>query len=232
MRLGNLELGRCPVIVGVLTDPDNKKALRGALKIGIDVLEFRIDHFKNTDIDHLLGFVQYVRRKGPRIIATVRSIDEGGKRLITDSKRLEIFSALTPFVDAVDVELSSRAILKDVIKVAKRFRKKVIVSYHNFQVTPLKGKLNLLVKKGRAEGGDIVKIATKTKDYTDLKRLARITLEHKNIITIAMGKKGISSRVFFPLLGSLLTYSPISWTTAPGQLPLKTVRDEINRYSF
>jgi 3-dehydroquinate dehydratase-1 len=232
MRLGDLELGRCPVVVGVLTDPDNKKALRDALKIGIDALEFRIDHFKYVDIDRLLDFAQYVHRKGPRIIVTVRSIDEGGKYLIADSKRLEIFSALTPVVDAVDVELSSRAILKDVVKVAKRFRKKVIVSYHNFHATPLKGRLNLLIKKGKTEGGDIVKISTKTKDYADLKRLARITLEHKNIITIAMGERGVSSRIFFPLLGSLLTYSPISDTTAPGQLPLKTVREEINRYSF
>ena len=125
-------------------------------------------------------------------------------------------------MDAVDIELSSKKILKDVIDAAHRFKKRVIVSYHNFNDTPEQKKLEAIIKNCRKAGGDMVKIATLVKDKKDIIRLAYLTLSKKDIITIAMGKLGTLSRVIFPMFGSLLTYSSITKSSAPGQMPLKT----------
>ncbi|MFQ5585642.1 MAG: type I 3-dehydroquinate dehydratase [Thermodesulfobacteriota bacterium] len=230
MRLGTLVLGRHPVLVGVLTEFHNKRVLSNALRSGIDAVELRIDHCNKPDTALQAGIIGTIRARALPIIATVRSIREGGKYPITDKKRVELFRTLIPLTDAVDIELSSKEILKDVVKAAKRSRKRVIISHHNFQSTPPKIRLERIIDQGRSEGGDIIKIAAMVKDDRDLRRLARVTLEHKNLVTIAMGSRGIASRIFFPLLGSLLTYAPIGEATAPGQLPIKVTREELNRY--
>ncbi|MBI3592233.1 MAG: type I 3-dehydroquinate dehydratase [Nitrospirae bacterium] len=38
------------------------------------------------------------------------------------------------------------------------------------------------------------------------------------MITIAMGEKGLPSRVFSPICGSLITYGYVNHPSAPGQL--------------
>jgi 3-dehydroquinate dehydratase-1 len=53
--------------------------------------------------------------------------------------------------------------------------------------------------------------------------LASLTLSNRSIgvITIGMGAHGALSRVLFPALGSLMTYTFIGVPTAPGQLELE-----------
>ena len=50
-------------------------------------------------------------------------------------------------------------------------------------------------------------------------------------IVIAMGAHGVASRVFFPLLGSLITYGYLHQAVAPGQLSLADLTAELRRYS-
>jgi 3-dehydroquinate dehydratase I len=67
---------------------------------------------------------------------------------------------------------------------------------------------------------DIVKVAARCNVPEDLQRLAAFTLAHREegIIVVGMGPYGLSSRVFFPALGSLITYTFHGVPTAPGQL--------------
>ena len=53
----------------------------------------------------------------------------------------------------------------------------------------------------------------------------------KGLIVIAMGEHGASSRVFFPLFGSLLTFGFARQANAPGQLSVEAVFEELSRYS-
>ena len=230
MRLGSLVLGKRPVLVGVLTGFSGKGALRNALKIGIDAIEVRVDHFESREAAPLMSLLEGLRGKGLPVITTVRSSREGGKYPISDRERIALFSALMPLSDAVDIELSSIAPLNEIIRRARRSKKRVILSYHNFNSTPPKGRLERIIDRGNSEGGDIVKIATTVRVAGDTRRLASLTLDHKNLVTIAMGSQGAASRIFFPLLGSLLTYAPIGDATAPGQMSLKVTRRELNRY--
>ncbi len=204
MNIGKLRLGSTPRIVAVIVDGENTKAIAAAKKNGADLLELRIDCLKR------------------QVIATIRSKAEGGKYNLKDAERLRIFKAIMPLVDAVDIELSSKRILKDVIKEAHRFKKRVIVSYHDFRNTPAEGQLSAIIKNSRDAGGDIVKIAAFAKDKRDIIRLASLNISHNDIITIAMGRLGVVSRLFFPMLGSLLTYCSVTKSSAPGQMPLKT----------
>jgi len=222
MNIGKLKLGNTPRIAAVIVDGEDKKALAAAKRDGADLLELRIDCFKRQDTDYIRKIIKDVRTEKLPVIATIRSEAESGRRNLKDAERLRIFKAIMPLVDAVDIELSSKKILKDVIKEAHRFKKRAIVSYHDFRNTPAEGQLNAIIKNSRNAGGDIVKIATFAKDKRDIIRLATLTASHGNIIIIAMGRLGIVSRLFFPMLGSLLTYCSVTKSSAPGQIRLKT----------
>ena len=222
MKIGKLTLGNTPKIAAVIVDGEDKKAISAAKRDGADLLELRIDCFKKRDALYIQKIIKDIKAVNLPVIATIRSKVEGGKAAISDNARLGLFETIIPFVDAVDIELSSRQILKDIISQAHRFNKKVLVSYNNFKNTPEQKKLEAIIKNSKKAGGDIVKIATLARDKKDIVQLASLTVSHENIITIAMGRLGTLSRLLFPMLGSLLTYCSVTKASAPGQIPLKT----------
>ena len=222
MNIGKLRLGSTPRIAAVILDGKDKKSISKAKRDGADLLELRIDCFKKRDALYIQKTIKDIKTANLPVIATIRSKAEGGKVAISDNDRLGLFETILPFVDAVDIELSSSKILKDIINQAHRFNKKVLVSYHNFKNTPEQKQLEAIIKNSKKAGSDIVKIATFARNKKDIIRLASLTVSHENIITIAMGRLGVVSRLLLPMLGSLVTYSSVTKSSAPGQMPLKT----------
>lgn len=222
MKIGKLEVGNTPNIAAVIIDGEDKRAITQAKRNGADLLELRIDCFKKQDVAAVQKTVRHIQAQKLPLLATIRSKAEGGKSGISEKDRLILFQSIMPFVDAVDVELGSKKILKHVINAAHVSNKKVIISYHNFKDTPEQKRLEAIVKKCKSAGGDIVKIAAFAREKKDIVRLASLVVSHKDIIIIAMGKLGIVSRLFFPMLGSLITYCSVTEPSAPGQLSLKT----------
>ncbi|MBI5827697.1 MAG: type I 3-dehydroquinate dehydratase [Deltaproteobacteria bacterium] len=225
---------KTPAVAGVIVDGVKKGTLKKTLLNGADCLEVRVDTFAVRDLDALKEGVGRLKESaGVPLIITVRSRKEGGGRSMPDNRRAEIFKALMPFAGIVDIELSSSGgLLKDVIDCAKRSGKGVIVSYHNFKTTPGIDTLDALIKKARSSGADVVKIAAFARGTKDLRRLAGVLAGSDDLIVIAMGRYGAFTRIFFPMLGSLLTYGSITDGTAPGQLPLKEITGELRRYGF
>jgi len=160
------------------------------------------------------------RFAGLPLLATIRSAAEGGGWKGTESERLALFRALLPHVGAVDIELSSTGILGEVTADARAAGLTVIGSHHNFTETPPDGDLDAVVQAGATAGADIVKVAARCNSAADLRRLAAFTLRHEDraMVVIGMGPAGMLSRVFFPALGSLLTYTFLGAPSAPGQL--------------
>ncbi len=247
MKSNRLKRGSAPRVAGVIVDGVGKGTIKKALRAGADLLELRIDTFGQRDPTSLVRDLERLKAvDGARsipLVITVRSRAEGGLHAIADRKRLEIFQALMPFADYVDIELSSGTILKDVVRSAGRVKTKVIVSYHNFRSTPGPERLRAVIKKARASGADIVKIATFARKRADLQTLALVLLEGpggpggvkgggSNLIVIAMGGLGAPTRIFFPVLGSLLSYGSVTGSTAPGQLPVRTIRKELGSYGL
>src|SRR5262249_29954853 len=155
-------------------------------------------------------------------IATIRSAAEGGAWDAPDRARLELFQHVMPYVDAVDVELSSEAIVADVVDAARPAGAVVIVSHPDFVGTPPDAELDAIVGCARDAGADYVKVAAMATSSDDVRRLAAFTVRHaaSGLIVIAMGDLGSVSRVFFPALGSRLTYAHRGEHPVAGQLDL------------
>lgn len=229
MKIKGVDLGTGPRAAAVITGGVDTRVVKKALKAGADLIEVRVDTFeKRSPGDLTRAFERLTEATSGNVplILTVRSQREGGKAKIPDAERLEIFNTLMPFADMVDIELSSGRILKNVLDSAKRARKKTIVSYHNFRSTPQTYRLREIVARARNSGADVVKIAARADNVAAMKRLAGLLVESKNLIVVGMGGFAAPSRVLFPYLGSLVTYGSVGEKTAPGQLDMKTLKDQ------
>ena len=232
IKIGNTRLGKGPAIAVTVTDSESFRVLRGAKRRGASLFEIRIDRFRRLDENWLQQKIRTVRRAGLPLIATIRSRQEGGRRQISDPQRFQIFKRVLPWIDAVDLELSSSRLKKVLIPLARRRRKRVILSYHNFKSTPSNRVLTGLIRRGKRQGADIVKIAVTPRNPADVARLLLLTRRHRdqNLITIAMGRRGRVSRILGPVFGSLLTYSFLGRQQAPGQVSLPALNREMKPF--
>jgi len=222
-----------PKIAAVITGSTASTVVEKAVSQGADLLEARIDTFRSLDPASLAVALKELKRSSRLpLILTVRSKKEGGARDIPDEKRLELFNSLMKFADYVDIEASSSGILKNVLKSATKERKKSIVSYHNFKSTPGDKKFKEIIESALSSGADIVKLATYVNSFEDLRRLSRLLSLSDRLIIIGMGPLGAASRVFFPMIGSLITYGSITGKTAPGQMSIRDLKKEFSRYSL
>ena len=228
VKVGNIKLNRVPTIVAAVSDRENVRSLKS---YNIDILELRVDQFDSLAPLHIRDTVKSRRKIGPPLILTVRNKNEGGEKNIRDEQRLKIFKENISFVDAVDIELKSTIVSK-VIKLAKKNKKAVIVSWHNFKLTPTNKILKDILGKAKKIGADIVKIAAKANKTEDFIRLIEFTRNNrnKNIITISLGNIGSMSRLLFPMLGSLMTYTYVDRPSGPGQVPLKILQKHLRLY--
>ena len=234
--LGKKRLGKGPAIAAVVADRLGKADLTRAEKTGADLVELRLDTLKKRDASALIKTLSWFRKtSNTALLLTIRSKKEGGRYAVKDDERLRLFTELTPYVDGIDIELSSKKIIKEVVRIARRNKKTVVVSFHDFKATPGASALAATVKRAREAGGQIVKVAAYAKGAEELRRLSALLIAEKkaekDMIVIAMGSGGSKmSRVFFPLMGSLITYGSLTSSTAPGQMSVRDIKKELARY--
>lgn len=228
LAIGSLVLGTRPRIAVPFTDHATRSDVAGAVAAGCDVAELRVDLFSSFAPAHVLA--QLPTFAGVPTLATIRHGDEGGGWRGSEPDRLALYRALLPRVDALDVEIAAE-IAAPAIAAARDQGKLAIASFHDFAKTPAPDALREAVARGRALGADVVKIATAVASSGDLRVLARLLVESDDVglIVIGMGARGVASRVFFPLLGSLLTYASTGTQTAPGQLALDELVELLRR---
>ncbi len=230
--IGKLKLGSIPRVVGVISDNDILK-LDIETAERIDIMELRIDMFKNHSPGHIeQTFNSAKTRLGKPIIATIRDPQEGGFLKIDDDHKYKLFKLVMPFSDAVDVEVSSSELLESVVSLCKNHNKLVIGSYHNFNKTPDMEYLTDIASKAKQYGADIVKIAVKANTKGDLAKLVLFTIKNNdvNLITISLGNIGQISRIFNPIIGSLMTYGYISIPSGPGQIPVMDIVEYLRMF--
>ncbi len=214
-----------PWVAVSFSDDTTAPELAATAGTGMDVVEFRVDRFTRHDPDHVTAVVG--RAAGIPRLATIRAAAEGGGWSGTDDERMTLFGHLMPVVDAVDIELSSTAILDRVARAAHDHGRVVIGSFHDFDGTPTTDALAAIVQHGIDHGVDVVKMATMVRTDRDLGRLARLATDDHGtaLIVIGMGARGAPSRLLFPFLGSRLTFAAVGEPSAPGQLPLAAMAD-------
>ena len=222
LRIGNVTLDGTPRLAASFADDAAVDTIRDASRRGLDIAELRIDLYASLDPQHVANEAQKFVGILPTI-ATIRSTAEGGKCTLADADRLEIFEAVLPHTDAIDIELSSGDELRtNVVAAAHQLDRIVIGSYHNFDETPAIDTLRDVVGDADENGVDVLKVATAINESDDVKRLAEFALDicDRNFVLIGMGPQGVLTRLLFPALGSLFTFAHIGEATAPGQLGL------------
>jgi 3-dehydroquinate dehydratase-1 len=228
LRIGNVTLRRHePRVIAPITERTPAAVLARAARQGLDLAEARVDLFRDTRAERVVPVLERARKLVP-LLVTVRSASEGGAWRGSEAERLELYRALLPHADAVDIELAApgRAAL---VKLAARARKPVVLSQHDFRRTPPDAALDRVVTRGFAAGADIVKIAAHLRDDADCARLTALFARHpgRPLVVIGMGDHGRKTRVLYPALGSLFTFAALGRGTAPGQLDWSAMRREL-----
>jgi 3-dehydroquinate dehydratase type I len=103
---------------------------------------------------------------------------------------------------------------------AKQYRCRVIISYHNFESTPDINTLNQIIRHSTVMGANCVKLAVTANSPADCARVMSLYGQHNGLVAFAMGEAGKITRVAAPFLGADFTFASIdeAHLTAPGQL--------------
>ena len=222
LAIGSIALGEIPRVVAVIDEFLDMHRIAGLTKTGADILEIRFD-LLGDDIPSLCVFVDKIKKTTNfPCIGTIRETDANRH------KRMDMFKAVIPFVDAIDIEIDV-SIARQVI--AHAAGKTVIVSEHDFEKTPDIAHLHAIADRAHELGAHIVKIAAMAHSRQDVARLLAFASECAwPVVVIAMGDFGTISRVLAPVFGSLFTYGFLRSAVAPGQIPVGKLVEELRLY--
>ena len=202
-----------------------------------DMVEFRGDHFEAVrEKARLKEVLKMVRdcMGDTALLFTFRTKEEGGEKTISYGEYAELleFVADTGYVDAVDVEVyKDEDETPTLIRTLREKGMVVIGSNHHFEGTPSKEKMLRLLTGMQQAGADIAKLAVMPKQPEDVMRLLNVTIQMKMehadtpIITMAIGKLGVNSRLSGSLIGNSLTFASVARQSAPGQVEIEALRE-------
>lgn len=204
-------------------------------KSGVDMVEIRFDLCSDKltpEFCHALAKDLY-HHASIRKIATFRIREEGGNPHLfhKKSRRENFYEAVLPYMDYVDVELAAED-KKNVISLAKKARRKVIVSVHELNKMSPDNKLERVLKKGFSEGADMMKLACFAESAQDALRLLAFTKKNsdKPLITVALGEQGVFTRVLAGLFGSRILFGHAGKASFPRQLSVKHIADGLKLF--
>ncbi len=202
-----------------MSDENFGENLKICKEKGADIIELRVDLFKNRDADYIKERIEEIKRGGLEVLLTIRSEKEGGRHV---ENRVELFEKLSPLCDYTDIELSSTDLIGFVRNIVKNHDKKLIISHHDFNGTPPGWIIVEILREMYRWGADIAKIAVTPKSWGDVSRFLCFSrrVEGKKIL-IAMGELGKLTRLAGPPFDSVITYSFVGKAVAPGQISLE-----------
>ncbi|WP_400243160.1 type I 3-dehydroquinate dehydratase [Niallia sp. JL1B1071] len=209
-------------------------------ELPIDIIEWRGDYFSEVDeIGSVIDALHVIRNTIGNIplLFTFRTADEGGERQIEKEAYFLLNKRVveTGLVDLLDMELfTDEEAMKEVIKLAHGQQIKVVLSNHDFEITPSKEEILSRLQKAQQLGADIPKIAVMPQSVKDVLTLLDATATMKEIaadlpiVTMAMGGKGAVSRMAGEIFGSAITFAAAKKASAPGQIPIEELRNILN----
>lgn len=212
------------VCVSIVEDSVKEAVAAGlaAQERGADLLEVRFDHMVKLPED----LSPFRRLTVPRI-ATLRTVEQGGRSQLGDDERLRFFRRAARIgFEYLDIEHDSPLVRR----LGRELKNtKVICSYHDFFGTPkLPDILDVMVST--ASKGDMAKVAFQVNSVSDLFRIqeaARLfSATNNDYVVIGMGPLGEVTRVLPGSFGSAFTYASLERgkEAAPGQLDIATLK--------
>jgi len=140
-------------------------------------------------------------------------------------------AAESHIVDFIDVEYFYTEDADVEVYTLQKMGTRVITSHHDFHETPSSDVLYILLEQMKHSNADVVKLAMMPNDVEDVLRLLEETNHfHKRypdqpLITMAMGKLGMVSRVAGETFGSCVTFGAGKNASAPGQIPVAKLQE-------
>ncbi|MDA8165374.1 MAG: type I 3-dehydroquinate dehydratase [Desulfobacteraceae bacterium] len=191
-----------------------------------DVIEIRLDALAAPEIP---PFLEEVRTP---LLFTNRPAWEGGGFAGDETARVApLLAALAAGAAYVDIELNAEPALRDqVLAAARAHGGQVIVSWHDFKVTPSAQAIATILQEQYRSGAHIGKIVTTARDFRDVLRVLALQDEAAEmefpLIAFCMGRPGMISRVATLELNGFMTYAAPDHgaATAPGQLSASVLR--------
>lgn len=217
-----------PAVCGSVMGSDVKTMQAGAVRAidqGADLIELRFDGLRDpASLGKLLPL------KVP-VILTNRPEREGGGFKGDENARIEVLlQGIARGVSCIDIELSTPEPLRErVVSQAKKSGVAVLMSHHDFSLTPSIEVLTDMAKRLAGAGCDLAKIVTFAEKTSDALRVLDFLAQVQDevavpVIAFAMGDAGRVTRIAAPLFGSPIVYATVGKATAPGQFDVVTMK--------
>ena len=206
------------------------------IQAGAEMLEWRVDAFAQVDslnaIREVLEALAPVVSQTPFIV-TFRSKRQGGLLELDGDRIYDIHqvAAESKVADFVDVEYFEARKPEKEIALLQSMGVHVIASHHDFDQTPERNVMWMLLEQMGASGADVVKLAVMPQSFQDVLNLLEETshfhMQYPNrpVITMSMGAAGCISRISGEFTGSCVTFGSGAQASAPGQLPMTELQE-------
>ena len=162
------------------------------------------------------------------LVYTFRSKNQGGCKALSTADIYDIHqvAAESHVVDFIDLEMFETRKPEREIRKLQEMGTHVIASHHDFDETPEKTVIRMLLEQINESGADIVKLALMPQCMQDvwnlLEETERFHTKYPNrpVITMSMGALGGISRVAGEFDGSCVSFGAGKTASAPGQLEM------------
>ncbi len=191
-----------------------------------DLIEIRLDCLDPLELETAPTRLASISKKtSVPLILTLRPAEEGGNRELGPDEQRNFWQRIRVEKTLLDIELN----LLRAVEPGMMDWNRVICSHHDFSGVP--ANLNEIYNEMVQTPARILKLAVHASDVTDclavFDLLKRARADCREMIAIAMGAAGVTTRVMGPMYGSYLTYGSLTSAsgTAPGQVTAHEIRD-------
>ena len=201
-----------------------------------DIIEWRVDHF-DAITDARTVVETALRLKGASaglpVLFTRRSAREGGEAIaLHEEQVVDLYRGVCAngAVDLIDFEVDNDPTHVAAIgDYARATQIPLVLSFHDFDATPMVDDIVAKFEKAQALGADVAKIAVMPKSNEDVFALLAATSRASRelpipVVSMAMGSLGAITRTNGWLFGSAMTFAVGASSSAPGQMPIEDVR--------
>jgi 3-dehydroquinate dehydratase-1 len=204
-----------------------------------DVIEWRVDFF--DAIGDARAVVETAARvkaaaAGIPILFTRRNSREGGEPIaLNEQQVVDLYRAVCAngAADIVDFEVDNDPVhVAAVGDYARAMKMPLVLSFHDFNATPMVDDIVAKFEQAQALGADVAKIAVMPQSNDDVFALLAATSRAARellipVVSMAMGPMGAITRTNGWLFGSAMTFAVGASSSAPGQMPIEDVRSVI-----
>ncbi len=200
------------------------------LKNKVDLAEVWIDRIRDLDLKALIN-----KAPLPLVVVCKKPAEKGAFKGSWADLAALLGKACDFDAEYVDIPFNmpknlSKKVIHSSTSIGKKKRTKIIISHHDFKKTPSSQWMLKTAREMKKSGADIAKIAVRARSlqntFTVISLAQRLQAEKIPHILIAMGKKGVLSRIITPFLGGTMMFAPLetSRATASGQLTVAELK--------